>query len=224
MKKLSRKARKEAKARQTHLGQIRQSIAIVAVTIAAAAAPVVEAAPAPEPVDGMAQVEELAPPTDPIPWSVPISSQTIPPPPESGVRLVRALPANQVLTDENEEKDLKVKEIDRGRLFDQVLRSLYGFCLFREDLMQMTYYISLREFLKRCTWRQAALRRARRVNGVTLWYNVEDRGEEFPPIWQPTVIGEEVWQRFRLRIRRESALARITDGLYYNPRRNQRAA
>lgn len=202
----------EEKARQTRLSQIKQSRAVVATMTATAEATIVEAVPVPEPTVDAVQVEEPAPQTDPTPIPQPVSTQMIPPPPDSGVRLVQR-PTDREFT--AEEIAEHIEQIDHDRLFDKVLRALYGVYLVRTDLEQMMYYVTLEEFLVRCTWGRIAFQKASIVNGVALWGSGTRR---------PTAIGEGVWQRFRLRIRRESALVRITEGLSYNAHQFNRAA
>lgn len=199
--KKTRKARKQAKARQTRLGQIKHSIAMVTVTLVTAAAPIAEAS-ASEPIVEMVQVEEPAPPADPIPWSVPTSTRTIPPPPESGVRRVEPQPSQEQpkadLTRMDEEEPCTVDTIDRERLFDFQVRSLLGICLSVDDVLRMYYFVSLRDFLTHGGWSIYALHRMHKVKSVMLW---DGR--------VPTAAGEEVWHRFRQRIRREGAHTRI---------------
>jgi hypothetical protein len=127
---------------------------------------------------------------------VPIAAPTIPSPPESGVRLV------EQPIEETVDFSEKIEEIDRERLFDLKIRSLLGICLRIDDVLQMSYYVTLREFLARCTWKAGALNQARVVNGVVLWTQSFSSTRE----------GEEVWCRFRLRIRREGAHRRIING------------
>lgn len=196
--KKSRKQRKQAKARKSCLSQIKRSVAIVTATIVAATAPIMEAV-AVEPIVEMVQVEEQAPLTEPVPMSVPISTPTIPPPPDSHVRLVAPQPQEEeALVDHS----AQIEEIDRERLFDLRIRSLLGLCLRAEDVLKMVYYAMLSDFLKHCAWGPLPLSKVGTINGVALWTRSGS----------PTAEGEEVWRRFRLRIRREGALRRIVDG------------
>jgi hypothetical protein len=75
-----------------------------------------------------------------------------------------------------------------------------------ESIMSVMYYVTFGDFLRHACWNIAALDQFRFLQGRTLWFWSSRSG------CVATQYGEDVWQLFRYRVRREGAHRRVVTG------------
>jgi hypothetical protein len=106
------------------------------------------------------------------------------------------------------EIQVAINEIDQARLLDRRFRDYLNQKWFTEDdVMSALYYVTFSQFLQRygrIDYGPIALVRddLRNIGGIFL---TDARG------WRASTAGEELWSRFRYRMRREGALVRICE-------------
>ncbi|MBI4138787.1 hypothetical protein HY479_01405 [Candidatus Uhrbacteria bacterium] len=120
----------------------------------------------------------------------------IPDPPKSDVRLImRAVEVRRSPLE-------RAVEADEDRAIDRLLRRLVNEGVIEpEGLEALAYWTTLDQFVASRSQRWTPTARDR-LNSLRLWHGNN----------QPTEFGRELWQRFRLRMRREGALSRILEG------------
>jgi len=101
--------------------------------------------------------------------------------------------------DDERALDIRIQECFRKRL------------LSIQDILRLTYYVSLADFLRCAPWPESALMSLRYIQGVTL----------FAASRATTAAGEDIWSRFRHRIRREGAHMRIFRGTIRFPKQHR---
>lgn len=117
--------------------------------------------------------------------------------------------AAKSLDDEVEESDgfdqAVAHELDDERALDFAIARLYRRCMIGDrEVDQLAYEVSLQNFVRRgSNWSAEAKTGLRRLERYMLWTYKDQR---------VTPLGEEVWNLFRHRIRRDSALLKIKQG------------
>jgi hypothetical protein len=187
-KKCSRRQRRAAKAKYL------ASLVLVAATVAPAGAPAAAAEPIVQDVPAIVQTPTMQEPVDTELIAEPVVEDSA----ESEVDL----PLVESVIDA-----IPPERLDRDRRLDLAMRRCLDMHLVHlESIMSVMYYVTFGDFLRHACWNIAALDQFRFLQGRTLWFWSSRSG------CVATQYGEDVWQLFRYRVRREGAHRRVVTG------------